>query len=268
MPGTIRRIIDRIKDARSGGNSVVALTVETRLVLQGFDPQRFGHDVPDDPARLARIRDIATEMNVDIDDLLAEADVAPDPDAEPGPMPGPPVRSATATREGAASKQPLPGSPSATGYPDAGTAGAAAVNTVPDPEIDDDHPLHPFRAIADEVLAELDGGEAGARSGASFAELMKASLLMGLYSVSNDQALCEQIRYNNLYRWFLGLRPGEGHFDGTAFGEDRQQVLASSAGRAFFDRLVPRAGKRGLFRSDRLQINGRLIKSWMTQERR
>lgn len=326
MPGTIRRIIDRIKEVRSGGNSVVALTVETRLVLQGFDPERFGYDTPDDAARLARIRDIAAELGIDIDDLLSEADVAPDPEATPGPMPSPPVRSSAAAAAAQASSDSLAAAgaastaairagatelsavdsaraqsaPGSAGLADAGpeeVAAAAArpgleglaeddattaaptsarpgVQGLADPEpaaepdlgIDDDHPLHEFRALADDVLNGLgEGAGAGTRSGATFAQLMKASLLMGLYSVTNDRALCDHIRHNTLYRWFLGLGTGEGHFDAEAFRQDREAALATPSGRAFFDRLVPKAGGRGLFRSERLQVNGRLIKSWMTQ---
>lgn len=259
MPGTIRRIIDRIKEVRSGGNPVVALTVETRLVLQGFDPQRFGHDAADDPARLARIREVAAQMGVEVDDLIAEADVEPDPDAEPGPMPGPPVRSAAAA-SGPAHV------PSAQPTADRGPTPPPGDASDTD-EIEDDHPLRQFRHIADEVLADLGAeADAGARSGATFAQLMKASLLMGLYSDSGDRALCDHIRHNGLYRWFLGLRPGEGRFDADAFREDRQRALASSAGRTFFDRVVPWAGRLGLFRSERLEVNGRLIKSFMSQD--
>ncbi len=325
MPGTIRKIIDRIKEVRSGGNSVVALTVETRLVLQGFDPERFGYDAPDDAARLARIRDIAAELGIDIDDLLAEADVAPDPDATPGPMPSPPVRSSAAAAAAQASSEALAAAgaastsairasgggeadtahaheaaassaaPGAGGLADADPEEVAAqaarpgldgladasegaahhtatpgldglADAEPDIGIEDDHPLHEFRRFADEILADLGAGSGqGQRTGASFAVLMKASLLMALYSVSSDQALCDHIRHNTLYRWFLGLGPGEGRYDTDAFRQDREAALAAPAGRAFFDRLVPKAGSHGLFRSERLQVNGRQIKGWMSK---
>ena len=256
MPGTIRRIIDRIKEVRSGGNSVVALTVETRLVLQGFDPQRFDHDAPDDAARLARIGEIAGEMNVDIDDLLAEADVAPDPHAQPGPMPRPPVRSAHAPRPGSAHDAPAPEARPA----------AASTSASDDAGIDADHPLHSFREIADEILQDLEPpAGTGGHAGADLGQLLKASLLMALYSVSSDRALCDQIRHNSLYRWFLALEAGAGRFDAEAFRRDREHVLASEAGRTFFDRLVPWAGRLGLFRSEQLEVNGRLIKSWTSQ---
>lgn len=257
MAGTIRRIIDRIKEERSGGNPVVALTVETRLVLQGFDPQRFGDDADDDPARLARLRDIAAEMQINIDDLLAEADHTPDPNAEPGPMPGPPVRSAEV-----ADAMPPPAS-AAEGRRHAAAA-AHVTDAGPASGIADDHPLHQFRDIADEVLANLQG-EDGARTGATFDQLMKASLLLVLHSLSGDRALCERIAADGTWRWFLGLGDAEGSFDPNEFGMDREDALDSDAGHQFFDQLVPWAGRLGLFRSKALKVNGPLLKSWMSQ---
>lgn len=265
MPGTIRRIIDRIKEERSGGNPVVALTVETRLVLQGFDPQRFGEDAEDDPARLARLRDIAAEMQVEIDDLLAHADHAPDPTAEPGPMPGPPVRSVEVADAGA---MPAPAS-AAEGRRHAAAAapGAASDSPAPgvaDPGIADDHPLHQFRDIADEILANLEA-DPGARTGVTFGQLMKASLLLVLHSLSGDRALCERLAGDATYRWFLGLGAAGETFDANDFGLDREDALESEAGRQFFDQLVPWAGRLGLFRSAELKVNGPLLKSWMSQ---
>ncbi len=265
MAGTIRKIIDRIKEERSGGNPVVALTVETRLVLQGFDPQRFGDDADDDPARLARLRDIAAEMQISIDDLLAQADHAPDPNAEPGPMPGPPVRSAEVAEAGA---MPAPAS-AAEGRRHAAAAARKAADDSPDsgaasPDIADDHPLHQFRDIADEVLANLQG-EPGARTGATFDQLMKASLLLVLHSLSGDRALCDGIATDATWRWFLGLSEADGSFDPNDFGMDREDALDSDAGHQFFDQLVPWAGRLGLFRSKELKVNGPLLKSWMSQ---
>lgn len=270
MPGTIRKIIDRIKDVRSGGDSLVALTIETRLVLQGFDPQRFDYEDPDDPARLARINDIARELRVDVSDLLHSADVDPDPSAEPGPMPRPPVRSADA-----GSAMAMPRSVAGRGdelgdlerqaEPAAAVAEPSPAGGVPEPEIEDDHPLHQFADLIEEALDQLATvPPAGERTGASFAVLIKASLLMALYSVRNDRNLCDQIRQNNMYRWFLGLRPGEGRFDPDDFGVDREDTVESDAGRQVLKGVVPQAARMKLFRSDRLEVNGPLLKSWGT----
>jgi len=239
------------------------LTIETRLVLQGFDPLRFDYEDADDPGRLARAQDIAAELGVDISALIAEADVEPDPEAEPGPMPRPPVRSAATTSD-AAVPGLAPGrgdAPSAGGQSLAGDTGGG----IPDPEIEDDHPLHQFADLVDEALANLPAKPAaGQRTGTPFAVLLKASLLMALYSVRNDRALCDHIRHNNLYRWFLGLRGGEGRYEANDFGVDREDVIDSDAGRKVLKTVVQRAGRLGLFRSDRLEVNGPLLKSWIS----
>lgn len=263
MPGTIRKIIDRIKDVRSGGDSVVALTIETRLVLQGFDPQRFDYNDADDAARLARLQEIAAELGVDISDLIADADVAPDPEAEPGPMPRPPVRSAAAAG-GEPVSSVVPGQGNLPAGAAAGAAGAqtaAAVAAGPD----DDHPLHQFSDLVDETLDGLSAPPAaGEITGAPFAVLIKASLLMALYSVPSDRELCQAIGDDATYRWFLGLGRGEGNYDADAFGVDRENALDSEVGRRVLRGVVQRAGRLGLFRSQRLKVNGPLLKSWIS----
>jgi len=262
MPGTVRKIIERIKEQRAGGNSVVALTVETRLVLQGFDPQRFDYNTPDDPGRLARIQEVANEMNVDIDDILSEADVAPDAEVEPAPLPGAPSQtgggeSVAAAAQAAAAAAGI----TATG---AGATGAGQAS----PSVPDDHPLRTFKELVEEALSNLDeSGEAGGQTGASFEHLIKSSLLMALYSFARDRVFLDHLRYNTLFQWFLGAGASTADFDATHFSADREQALGSPAARRVFDELVPKAGQRQLFSSELLQVNGRLIKSWMSQQR-
>jgi|AntDeeMinimDraft_5_1070356.scaffolds.fasta_scaffold03640_2 transposase len=260
MPGTVRRIIDRIKDQRSSGNSVVALTVETRLVLQGFDPQRFEYDTPDDPGRLARIEEIAGEMGVEIADLMAAADAEPDPEVAPAPPP-----SAQETLGGDSLSQSAQDAARAAGIGrDAGGGGTRAGA----PNVPEDHPLREFRRIADEALAEAGEVNAGSRSGASFPVLVKSSLLIGLYSITSDRVFCDLLRYNTLFTWFLGITAAQADFDPEAFAADRDEALATSAAQAFFDRIVLEGGRHKLFSRNRLQPNGRQIKGWMSQRAR
>jgi len=246
MPGTVRKIIERIKDKRSGGNSVVALTVETRLVLQGFDPERFDYDTPDDPGRLARIGEIAREMQVDVSDLMEVADVAPDPDAAPAAAPAPPPgsRAAEAARSAAVSAA-------------SGSVGAT-------PQIPSDHPLRRFQEVADSTLARLGEGDKGRNTGASFDVLLKASALMALYSIEKDSVFCDLLRYDLLFQWFLDLGPEQVRFDPDMFFADREQALASADGKVFFDRLVPAAGREKLFSQPVFQVDSAAFKSWMT----
>lgn len=254
MPGTVRRIIDRIKDQRSSGNSVVALTVETRLVLQGFDPQRFEYDTPDDPGRLARIKEIAGEMGVEIGDLMAQADTEPDPEAAPVP---PPVAHGTLGADDLSQSAQDAARAAGIGR-DTGARATA-------PDVPADHPLREFRRIADEALAEAGEVDAGSRSGASFPVLVKSSLLIGLYSITSDRVFCDLLHYNSLFTWFLGLTTTQADFDPEAFAADREEALATPAARAFFDRIVLEGGRHRLFSRDRLQPNGRQIKGWMSQ---
>lgn len=244
MPGTVRKIIERIKDKRSGGNSVVALTVETRLVLQGFDPQRFDFDTPDDAGRLARIAEIADEMRVDVSDLLAAADVKPDPEAAPARPP-----------------QPQGGTVSEAARSAAASAAAVAPSMA---QIPNDHPLRKFRQLADSILTQVGTGNDGSASGASFSVLIKSSVLMALYSIQKDTVFCDQLRYNSLFQWFLGLTPDAVEFDPAAFFEDREKALDSDTSRAFFDKLVPAAGRDKLFSAEVFQASSADFKSWMT----
>lgn len=243
MPGTVRKIIERIKEKRSGGNSVVALTVETRLVLQGFDPQRFNYDDPDDAGRLARIADIAREMRINVSDLLAAADVEPDPDAAP-----------------AAPTHAPPSSIGEVGRGGDGGGGASA----PTPRIDDDHPLRRFRGHADRILQQIDGGDSGRSSGASFAVLLKSSVLMALYSIQKDSVFCDLLRHDVLFQWFLDLDAEHARFEPSAFFDDRERALNTDASRKFFDKLVPAAGRDKLFSAEVFQVSSVDFRTWMT----
>jgi len=260
MPGTVRKIIERIKEQRAGGNSVVALTVETRLVLQGFDPQRFDYDTPDDPGRLARIQDVANEMNVDIGDILGAADVAPDSEAEPAPLPGSPSQSSG----GDSVAQAAQAAAAAAGITATGAGGGAGLAATP--TLTEDHPLHQFKELIDDSLSGVaEEVEAGSQTGASFERLIKSSLLIALYSFARDRVFLDQLRYNTAYQWFLNAGASAADYDAEGFAADRERALGSPVARRVFDDLVPKAGQRQLFSSEVLQVNGRLIKSWMTQ---
>jgi hypothetical protein len=64
MAGQVRVMIDQIVEQRSKGNSVLATTTLTKLILKGFDPARYDANSPDDPNVIARLRELAAELNV------------------------------------------------------------------------------------------------------------------------------------------------------------------------------------------------------------
>ena len=102
-----------------------------------------------------------------------------------------------------------------------------------------DHPLRPLRAMVDEVLRELSPqfSQLYARVGRpSIApeRLLRALLLQVLYSVRSERLLMEQLDYNLLFRWFVGLAADDPIWDATVFTKNRQRLLEGDIARAFF----------------------------------
>ena len=88
-----------------------------------------------------------------------------------------------------------------------------------------DHPIRRIRAIVDGVLAQMNDQfaalyEQNGRPSVPPEHLLKASLLMGLYSIRSERQLCEQLRYNVLFKWFLDLRIDARAFDATTLCEE------------------------------------------------
>jgi len=129
-----------------------------------------------------------------------------------------------------------------------------------------DHPLRTIRYIADEALGELspvfdamyvDDG----RPSIPPERLLKASLLMSLYSIRSERAFCEQLEYHLLYRWFLGMDLVEPVFDRSTFSKNRQRLLEHKVAQQFFDAVVRQADRRGLLSSEHFTVDGTLIEA-------
>ena len=75
--------------------------------------------------------------------------------------------------------------------------------------------------------------------------LLKASLLISLYSVRSERAFCEELEYNLLFRWFLDMNLMERSFDPTVFTKNRKRLLEHRTGQALFDEVVWEAGPSG-----------------------
>ena len=98
-----------------------------------------------------------------------------------------------------------------------------------------DHPLRPIRAMVDRALKALDGrldeiyGEGG-RPSIAPERLLRAQLLMLLYSIRSERMLVEQLRYNLLFRWFVGLGMNEEVWHATVFTENRDRLREGEGG--------------------------------------
>jgi len=129
-----------------------------------------------------------------------------------------------------------------------------------------DHPLRTIRRLADEALAALSSefdrmyAEVG-RPSIPPERLLKASLLIALYTVRSERAFCEELTYNLLFRWFLDMNLIEPSFDATTFTKNRQRLLEHEVGQQLFDAVVADAHERGLLSDEHFTVDGTLIEA-------
>jgi transposase len=129
-----------------------------------------------------------------------------------------------------------------------------------------DHPLRPIKAAVDRILAGLtDRFDAAyspvGRPGVPPERLVKALLLMALYSVRSERQLVERIDTDLLFRWFLDMSPEEPAFDATAFAHNRPRLDAHGLTAAFFQAVLGEALAAGLC-SEHFSVDGTLIESF------
>ena len=130
-----------------------------------------------------------------------------------------------------------------------------------------DHPLRRVKKLAESALsaisAELDGLYARTgRPSIAPERLLKAQLLIALYSVRSDRLFCEQLDYNLLFRWFLDLDLESGGLDQSNFSRLRERLVETDIARRFFDEVVRLARKDKLLSSDHFTVDGTLIDAW------
>jgi len=134
-----------------------------------------------------------------------------------------------------------------------------------------DHPLRAIQVLVNEALSRLNGlfNEIYADTGrASIApeKLMRALLLQVFYSVRSERQLVEQLRYNLLFRWFVGLNMDDAVWDPTVFTKNRERLLAGDIAEAFFARVLAQARERGWLSDEHFTVDGTLIEAWASQK--
>lgn len=134
-----------------------------------------------------------------------------------------------------------------------------------------DHPLRPIRAMVDAALKEMSGrfdaiyGEDGRKS-IPPERLLRALLLQMLYSVRSERMLMEQLAYNLLFRWFVGLSADEPVWHPTVFSKNRDRLLEGAVAEEFFSLIVEQARKQKLLSDDHFTVDGTLIEAWAGQK--
>ncbi len=125
-----------------------------------------------------------------------------------------------------------------------------------------DHPIRSIKAVVDEALGRLSQldrmySKVG-RASVPPKRLLKASLLISLYSVRSERTFCEELEYNLLFRWFLDMNLVEPSFDPTVFTKNRQRMSEHNIGQALFDEAVWEADRQGLLSDEHFSVDGTL----------
>ena len=132
------------------------------------------------------------------------------------------------------------------------------------------HPLREIRETANAALEKLGpmftvmyAAEAkGGRPSIAPEKLLRAMLLQVLYSVRSERQLMEQVHYNLLFRWFIGLSMDDTVWVPTVFSKNRERLIEHDAVILFFNEVVAIAHKRGLLSGEHFSVDGTLIQAW------
>jgi transposase len=130
-----------------------------------------------------------------------------------------------------------------------------------------DHPLRPIRAIVDEALSALSGEFEAlyshlGRPSIPPERLLRALLLQAFYSVRSERLLMEQLDYNLLFRWFVGLGIDDLVWHPTAFTTNRDRLLQGEVAAKFLAAVVNQARVRQLLSREHFSVDGTLIEAW------
>ncbi len=133
------------------------------------------------------------------------------------------------------------------------------------------HPLRLIRRIVNEVLAALDGEFAkiyaeGGRPSIAPERLLRALLLQAFYTIRSETQLMEQLHYNLLYRWFVGLGIDEPVWVPTVFTKNRERLLQAEVAHKFLAELLNHKEVRGLLSDEHFSVDGTQVAAWASMK--
>src|SRR5678810_83732 len=137
--------------------------------------------------------------------------------------------------------------------------------------IPSDHPLRAIRTLIDEALAGLsrDFNKIYSRDGRPSIppeQLLRALLLQALYTIRSERQLMEQLDYNLLFRWFVGLGMDDAVWSPTTFTKNRDRLLDGDIAAAFFDDVLIHADAARLLSDEHFTVDGTLLEAWASQK--
>jgi transposase len=130
-----------------------------------------------------------------------------------------------------------------------------------------DHPLRAIRGMADRALERMDGDldklyAARGRSSIAPERLLRALLLMVLYSIRSERPLMEQLEYNLLYRWFVGLEMDDEVWEVTVFTKNRERLITGEVSQQLLAAVLVEAREQQLLSAEHFTVDGTLIQAW------
>ena len=141
----------------------------------------------------------------------------------------------------------------------------------PEARVPLDHPLRPIREMVNQALAELSGQfqtmySREGRPSIAPEKLLRALLLQVLYTIRSARLLMEQLDYNLLFRWFVGLSMDDKVWDHSVFSKNQERFLRSDLAAAFFGRIKEQAAQAGLLSDEHFTVDGTLIEAWASMK--
>jgi transposase len=134
-----------------------------------------------------------------------------------------------------------------------------------------DHPLRAIRELTDAALRRMNPlfarlyADTG-RASIAPEKLLRAQLLQLFYSVRSERLLMEQLRYNLLFRWFVGLAIDDAVWDHSVFSKNRDRLNAESVASEFLQEIVHLATSKGLMSDEHFSVDGTLLQAWASQK--
>ena len=141
----------------------------------------------------------------------------------------------------------------------------------PEQRVPADHPLRPIRRMVDQVLKGLSSHfdtlySSTGRPSIAPERLLRTLLLQVLYTVRSERLLLEQLDYNLLFRWFVGLNMDDPVWDATVFSKNRERLLKGAVAQAFFEQVLKLARQKDLLSDEHFTVDGTLIEAWAGQK--
>ena len=141
----------------------------------------------------------------------------------------------------------------------------------PEARVRPDHPLRPIRRMTDAALERLSSRfdrlySTTGRPSIPPEKLLRALLLQLLYSIRSERLLMEELDYNILYRWFVGLSLDDAVWDATTFTKNRDRLLDGDIADAFFAEVLAAIKADGLLSDEHFTVDGTLLEAWASHK--